>query len=107
MYSGTQVQEPSSQVGRGARIRAVAQDDVGGQAHLAGRVRTGRDDRLAHRRVPRQGGLDLAELDAESADLDLVIDPAEALERPVGPPAGEVAGAVEAAARRACRTGRG
>ena len=46
-------------------------------------------------------GLDLAELDAVAADLDLVVDAAEELELAVGPPAGEVAGAVEPRARLA------
>ena len=35
------------------------------------------DDRLAHRRVRAEHGLDLAELDAEAADLHLVVDAAE------------------------------
>ena len=43
-----------------------------------------------------QGGLDLAEFDAEAAQLDLVVDAAEELELAVGPAADEVAGAVEA-----------
>ena len=49
--------------------------------------------------------LDLAELDAEAAHLDLVVDPAEELELAVRPVAREVAGAVEALARRAERVG--
>ena len=82
-------------------------DDVRGQAHLAARIRTRRDDRLAHRRVPRQSGLDLAELDAKPADLDLVIDPPQAFKRAVGPPSGKVAGPVEPTAQESSRTGRG
>ena len=39
--------------------------------------------------------LDLAELDPEPAELDLVVHPAEELESAVGPPADPVAGAVE------------
>ncbi len=39
---------------------------------------------LAHGRVPRQGGLDLAQLDAVAADLDLVIEPAQEHDRPSG-----------------------
>ncbi len=41
--------------------------------------------------VPQQGRLDLAGLDPEAADLDLVVEPAEEFERAVGPPAGAVA----------------
>ena len=51
------------------------------------------------RRVPRQCRLDLAELDPKAANLDLAIHPAEAIEVAVGPPAGQVACAVEPAAR--------
>ncbi|MDF9808650.1 hypothetical protein M2436_007197 [Streptomyces sp. HB372] len=43
-------------------------------------------------------GPDLAGLDAPAAQLDLVVDPSEVLQSPVGPQPGEVAGAVEAAA---------
>ena len=48
-----------------------------------------------------QRGLDLAQLDAEAAHLDLVVDAAEELERAVGQPARQVAGAVEPRARLA------
>src|ERR1700676_5126681 len=50
-------------------------------------------------------GLDLAEFDAEAADLDLMVGPAEELGRAVGPPARAVAGAVHAGARRSERIG--
>ena len=43
-----------------------------------------------------QRRLDLAELDAVAADLDLEVEPAEELERAVGQPAGQVTGAVQA-----------
>ena len=58
----------------------------------------GRRHRVPDRWVPLQHGLDLAELDPEAAQLDLVVDAAEELERAVGPPAHEVAGAVQPAA---------
>src|SRR5205823_8458673 len=38
---------------------------------------------------------DLAQLDAEAAQLDLVVDPAKKLEIAIGPVAGEVPGPVE------------
>ena len=47
--------------------------------------------------------LDLAGLDAEAADLHLVVDPAEELERAVRQPAHEVARPVEPAARLAAK----
>ncbi len=48
--------------------------------------------------MPGERRLDLPQLDAEAAHLHLVVDPPEVLELAVRPPAGEVAGAVEAGA---------
>src|SRR5204862_2193193 len=45
-----------------------------------------------------EAGLDLAQLDAEAADLDLVVVAAEVLDGAVGEPAAEVAGLVHAVA---------
>ena len=59
------------------------------------------DRGLAHLRLGRQGDLDLARLDAEAADLHLVVEPAEVLDLPPGPMAAEVAGPVQAGPRRA------
>jgi hypothetical protein len=41
-----------------------------------------------------ESGLDLAELQADAADLDLVVEPSEVLDHPVGPEARQVAGAI-------------
>src|SRR3982074_1477937 len=49
--------------------------------------------------------LDLAGLDAEAADLDLMVGAAEKMQRAFGPPARTVAGAVHATARRSERIG--
>ena len=70
-------------------------DDIGDQALVAGRSSRAITDGLRDAGVLAERGLDLAELDAEAADLDLVVDAAEELERAVGPPAREVAGAVQ------------
>src|ERR1044071_1350863 len=51
----------------------------------------------ASRTAVGEGGLALAGLDAEAAELDLVVEAAEELEVAVGAPADQVAGAVEAA----------
>ena len=96
---GNESQEPSSQIGSGDGVQAMARYDIGGQARLAGCIRSGHHDRFAHRRVPCQGGLDLAELHAKPANLDLVIDSPQAFEQPIGPPSSEVAGTVEPSAR--------
>ena len=52
-------------------------------------------------RQRRQRRLDLAELDPHAADLDLLVGPPEELQRPVGPPARQIAGAVEPRPRHA------
>jgi hypothetical protein len=46
-----------------------------------------------------QGRLDLTELDAVAADLDLEVGAAEVLQRAVGAPAPEIAGAVQSGRR--------
>ena len=53
----------------------------------------------AHCRVSRQNGFDLAQLDAEAADLDLVVGAAKESSVAVRPPASQVAGAVQRARR--------
>ncbi len=58
---------------------------------LAGRDHGG----PVHRGVPLEDRLDLAELDAVAADLDLGVLPADELQSAVGPPARQVTGAVE------------
>ena len=58
-----------------------------------------RDDGTRHPREPAQGGLDLAELDAEAADLDLEVGAAQVLQLSGAVPSDQVAGAVHAAAR--------
>src|SRR6185369_13195534 len=58
------------------------------------------DDRLAHAWHLAHHTLDLAELDAEAAQLDLLVHAAKKLEAAVGALAREVSAAVHAAARR-------
>ena len=81
-----------------ALARVAFEHHVADQLAVAGAVFARDHDRLRHRRVALQGVLDLAELDAEAAQLDLVVDPAEELQLAVGAPAGEVAAAVHALA---------
>ena len=50
---------------------------VGDEALVARDVLAGQHDGLPHRGVLGQAGLDLSQLDAEAADLDLVVDAAE------------------------------
>src|SRR6185437_2991981 len=75
-------------------------DDVRHEPRLPRRVLAQYDDRALHVHVLRERGLDLAELDAVAADLDLVVDAAEELEAAVRKPSLAVAGPVEPAADR-------
>ena len=86
---------------------ALLRDHVGHQALLPRPVLAHHDGRLAHPGVRQQHGLDLPRLDAEAADLDLVVGPAQELQLPVRAPPHQVAGPVEPCARLARRTGRG
>src|SRR6202035_781323 len=75
-------------------------DGVGGELalagpHLVGHRRGGEDLRMAGERRRH-----LRRLDAEAADLDLVVGAAGEVELAVGPEAAEVAGAVEAGSGR-------
>ena len=75
---------------------------VGHQAALAARTILARQHHgLAHIGLGGQRGLDLPQLDAEAADLDLAVDAAEVLQIAVRPAAGEVPRAVEPRARLA------
>ncbi len=73
----------------------------GGVGGGAGR-RQHRDRRLGDARMGGERRLDLAELDAEAAQLDLAVDAPEELEVAVRPPAHQIAGAVETAPGLAC-----
>jgi hypothetical protein len=88
---GTDAGEP----GRGVGDRP-ADGQEGGEPLAAGQVVAHRHGRVADLRVRGERSFDLAGLDAEAADLDLVVHPAEKAERSVQPPGGAVAGAVEA-----------
>src|SRR6185436_5954794 len=84
-------------------------DDIGDEAFVAGPVLAGEHGGFAHGGMLGEAGLDLPELDAEAADLDLLVVAAEEVEVAVGPIAGEVAGLVEAVAgdERAVEEARG
>ncbi len=71
----------------------------------AGRLGTRHHQRVAHRRMAHQLRADLAQLDAEAAQLDLVVVAAEEFDAAVRQPARQVAGAIHAAAGHAGRIG--
>ncbi len=96
MYSGRRAAEVGAPVAGGSR---------GAAGRRRGRRRGGRRGRRGSRLDERDGigdagqltqdGFDLAEFDAEAAQLDLLVEAAEDLELAVGEVAGQVAGAVE------------
>ena len=53
------------------------------------------DHRFPNGRLGGERGLDLARLDAEAADLDLMVEASKELDVAVGPIAGQIAGLVE------------
>ncbi len=102
-------ERPAEVLDRGPRL--AARHQVGCQATLrrapaiAGprdggrRRRAHHHRRRRHARLRRQHGLDLAELDADAADLDLAVDASQELDDPRGALAHAVAGAVDPASR--------
>ncbi|GAB4987244.1 hypothetical protein MAHJHV58_10180 [Mycobacterium avium subsp. hominissuis] len=80
--------------------RPVIECHVGDQLGAGGAVLHG-DGRLGDLRAAQQGVLDFAQLDALPAQLDLVVGAAEVVQRPLGRPAHQVAGAVHALTRAA------
>ena len=90
---------------RGVRRMTGGGDDIADEALVAGTVFAGDDRGLGDAVMLTERGLDLAGLDAEAADLDLMVGTAEKMQRALGPPARTVAGAVHAAARRSERIG--
>src|ERR1019366_10063484 len=73
----------------------TVRDHVGHQPLLPRRVFPSQDDGVPHGRVLAKRGLDFSQFDAKPADLDLVVGPAEKLDVPIGPIAGQVAGLVQ------------
>ncbi|GAB3210075.1 hypothetical protein GCM10027262_34020 [Nocardia tengchongensis] len=79
----------------------VLRHHIGGDALIA-RLVLAHDDRgLRDPGLRQHRGLDLTELDAEAADLDLIVGAAQVFELAEAVPAGHVTGAVQAGARRA------
>ena len=75
------------------RLLAARADHIGDELRLGSDLPHQHGGGL-HRRVVDENVLDLFEIDPAAADLHLVVDAAEELERPIGAPAGEVSGLV-------------
>ena len=73
--------------------------EVGHQAFVARHIFPAHDHRLANAGAGGEPGLDLTQLDAEAAELDLMVAAADVLDAAVGQPAADVAGPVQARAR--------
>ena len=82
---------------QGAQVLGSGGAGVVGQ-NAVGRFAVGHGHGAVNLRVGGQRGLDLAEFDPETADLDLLIRAGEELQRAVRRPADQVAGAVHPAA---------
>ncbi|NCL74843.1 hypothetical protein AIIKEEIJ_02289 [Rhodococcus sp. YH1] len=89
----------------GIDVVAGLRQDVGDQGGVAGRGGVPDRHREGDVVVSGEGGVDLAEFDAEAADLDLEVGAAEVFHGAVGAPAHHVAGAVHPLPRRPERVG--
>ena len=73
--------------------------EIGNQLILTGGIGASGNRGLAHGGMQGQRRLDFRGLDAVAANLDLIVDPAQELQRPVGPPPRPVAGPKQSGAR--------
>jgi len=71
------------------------EQDIGDELRAGGGILDCGDEGLCDGGVPDEHALDFAGLDAEAADLELLVEAAEKLDRAVGADAGAVARAVE------------
>ena len=81
-------------------VAAAAQDQVGHEAAVAGRVLARRDHGVAHGGAAQQRALDLAQLDAVTPHLDLVVHTPQVVDATVGQIATQITRAVHAGSRR-------
>ena len=81
------------------RFSVTLRHHVSYQALTALAIDAGDDGHLAALRVGGEGSLDLAQLDALTAQLDLVVQSAAVLHRPIPSPARQVAAVIQTARR--------
>ncbi|OEZ49454.1 hypothetical protein DUGA6_62850 [Duganella sp. HH105] len=96
-------QQGGAQSGGIRQLLAIVRDQIRDQPLVARHVLAGQHQCVAHRLQCRQHGFDFAKLDAEAAQLDLMVDTAEILDAAVFQIARQVARFVHAAARSAER----
>src|SRR5262249_30994195 len=73
--------------------------NVAHQTLLAGAILSGDHRGLRYRRMADQDRLNLAGLNAEASDLELLVGPAQELQHPIGTPPGQIAGPVHTSSR--------
>ncbi|GMU11132.1 hypothetical protein ASNO1_73860 [Corallococcus caeni] len=83
----------------GVQLLARGGHEVRHQTLVTRGVLTGEDDGLMHGGMGEEGGFDFAQLDAEATHLHLEVEALQVVQLAVGPPAHDVASAVEASAR--------
>ena len=82
MYSGSRTRRMRPQPGRIHTAGRIGRDDIGDQTLVTGGVLTGHDRDLADPLMGGEYGFDLAGLDPEPADLDLVVGASQVSSRP-------------------------
>src|SRR5260370_30949946 len=84
----------------GMEALARDRDDVADEALVARAVLSSNNQYLRYRGMTAKTGLDLAGLNAQPADLKLVIGPSQEFEHPIGAAPGKIARAVHACSGR-------
>ena len=95
-------QPPAKEVAQGVRCEHVV---PGGKTEVTDKhpdsrlVFPNQNHRLLHRRMRRDAGFDLSQLDAKSTQFHLIITPSEKLDGTILPIPREIAGAIKTATR--------
>src|SRR5262249_12704907 len=82
-------------------LRPSRQNNIADKLRNPRPIRARNHNRLRHSRVPNQRRLDLPRLNAEAANLNLIVPTPHKLQTPLGPPARQVPAAVHPAPRSA------
>src|SRR6476661_5052292 len=86
---------------RTIRSRPSRQNNIANKLRNPRPIRARNHNRLRHTRVPNQRGLDLPRLNAEAANLNLMVRSPHKLQNPIPTPARQVPAAVHPAPRSA------